>query len=150
MDVRLGGALVCFTMPRQHELRCGFQFACLSFKVGTGTASRFGGIARQFHAINGKHFAPDQALLVAQAEYLTEDAGDVVTQCLDKPGKGGEVRPTVAGQGDEGDVFAAGALDVAAADDALRVGKQDHFEQHGGRIGCSTCFVVAEPRIETG
>ena len=31
----------------------------------------------------------------------------------------------VAGQGDEGDVFAAGAFDVAAADDALAVGEQD-------------------------
>ena len=60
------------------------------------------------------------------------------------------MRLAVAGQGDEGDVLAAGALDVAAADDALGIGEQDNFQEHGGRIGGGTGCIVAETGIETG
>ena len=72
---------------------------------------------------------PIKSLLVADEQHLREDGGDVVTQRGNKSGDGGEVRLAVAGQGDEGDVFAAGAFDVAAADDAARVGEQYNLEQ---------------------
>ena len=45
-------------------------------------------------------------------------------------------------------MLAAGALDGSAADDALAVGEQHDLEQHGGRVGRSAGFIVAEPRIE--
>ena len=36
------------------------------FDEKTGRAALgFGGVARQFHAVDGEHFAPDQSLLVA-------------------------------------------------------------------------------------
>ena len=58
------------------------------------------------------------------------------------------MRLAVAGQGDEGDMFAASSFDVAAADDALRIGKQDDLEEHGGRISCRPRFVIAEADIK--
>ena len=60
------------------------------------------------------------------------------------------MRAAVAGQGDEGDVLAAGALDAAAADDALRVGEQHDLEQHRGRVGGGAGQVVVVARIEAG
>ena len=60
------------------------------------------------------------------------------------------MRLAVAGQGDEGDVLAAGALDVAAADDALGIGEQDNLQEHRGWIGGGTGCIVAETGIETG
>ena len=47
-------------------------------------------------------------------------------------------------------MLAAGALDVAAADDALGIGEQDNLQKHGGRIGGGTGCIVAETGIETG
>ena len=38
-------------------------------------------------------------------------------------------------EGDEGNVVATHPFDVAAADNALRVGKQDGLEPHGGWVG---------------
>ena len=49
-----------------------------------------------------------------------------------------------------GDMFATGALDVAAADDALAVGEQHDLEQHGGRVSRCSSVIVAESRIEVG
>ena len=88
-------------------------------------------------------------MLVADEEYLGEDAGDIVAQRCNKPGDSGEVRPAVAGQRDKGDVFAAGAPDAAAADNAHGVREQDNLQKHGGRIGGCPRHVVAVTRIET-
>ena len=60
------------------------------------------------------------------------------------------MRLAIAGECDEGDVFAAGALDVAAADDALRLGEQDDFQVHGWRISRRPRHVVAKTLIKTG
>ena len=60
------------------------------------------------------------------------------------------MRLAVAGQRDEDDVFAAGTLDVAAADDALRVGEQHDLDEHSRRIRCRARGIVAEAGIETG
>ena len=65
-------------------------------------------------------------------------------------GDGGEVRRAVAGEGDEGDVLAAGAFDVAAADDALAVGEQHDLEQHGRRVGGGAGVVVVVAGVEAG
>jgi excinuclease ABC subunit B len=69
-----------------------------------------------------EHLATNQALPIAQVEHLAEQARDVVAETRDEGGNRREVRRRVAGQGDEGDVFAAGAFDAARADDALAVG----------------------------
>jgi hypothetical protein len=58
------------------------------------------------------------------------------------------VRLAVARQGDESNVLAAGALDIAAADDTLGIGEQDNLEKHGGRISGCTSLIVAEAGIE--
>jgi len=49
---------------------------------------------------------------------------------------------------DERDVFAAEPFDRATAHDPVRVGAQDHGEQHRGRIGGRARVVVPKPRIE--
>ena len=79
-----------------------------------------------------------------------EDLSNVVFRRADETGEGGEVRCSIAGQRYEGVMFAAGALDGTAADDALAVGEQDDFEWHGGQVGCSSGEVVAIFGIETG
>ena len=119
LEVGLDGALVFLAMPFEHDFGGGFQFAGLVFEVGSCAAFGFGGVAGQLDAVDGEHLSSDQALSVADEEYLGEDAGDVVTQGSDQSGDGGEVRLAVARQGNEGDVFAAGARYVATADDAL-------------------------------
>lgn len=134
-------------MALEHGLGGGFQFGGLMVEVGAGAALGFAGVAGQLDAVDGEHLAPDQALPVADVEDLAEDAGDVVAERRDKSGEGGEMRLAVTGQGDEGDVFAAGALDVAAADDALGIAEQDDLEQHGGRIGAGAGGVIAEAGI---
>ena len=83
---------------------------------------------------DGEHLTADQALSVADDQYLGEQLGNIVADGTNKIGNGGEVRDLIAGQGDEGDVVAAGAFDLAAADDALRIGEQDDLEQDGGRV----------------
>ena len=50
---------------------------------------------------------------------------------------------------DEGDVFAAGTLDIAATDDALAVSEQNDLEQHRRWVSGSTGGIVAEPGIQT-
>ena len=148
-QVRLNAVLVCFAMPFEHGLGRRFKFVCLSFKIGTGAALGFGGVARQFYAVDGEHFAPDQALLVADEEYLGENAGNIVAQGRNKSSYRSEVWSAVAGEGDENDVFAAGTFDVAAADYALAVGKQDDLEEHGRWICRRPRFVIVEAGIKT-
>ena len=104
--------------------------------------------AGQFHPIDGKHFAPDQPLLVADEKYLTEELGDLVTERANEVGDGGEVRGGVAGQCNEDDMFAAGRLDVSATDDALTVGEQDNLEQHCGRVRGGAGGVVLVVGVE--
>lgn len=70
-------------------------------------------------------------------------------QCANEVGNGDEVWRGAARERNEGDVFAAGTLDVAAADDALAVSEQNDLEQHRGWVRGSTCGIVAEPGIQT-
>ena len=72
----------------------------------------------------------------------------VVAQLADEVRDRREVRARVAAQRDEGDVLAAGALDAAAADDAVRVGEQHDLEQHRRRVGAGAGLVVPKARIE--
>ena len=81
---------------------------------------------------------------------MGEELRDVVPDRTDKAGDGRKVRPLVAGQGDEGDVVAARAFNLAAADDALRIGKQDDFEQNRRRVGFSAGLVVLVAGVEAG
>ena len=47
-------------------------------------------------------------------------------------------------------MVAAGAFNLTAADDALRIGEQDDLEQDGGRVGTGTGLVVAIAGVEVG
>ena len=60
----------------------------------------------------------------------------------------GEVRGGVAAARDEGDVLAAEALDPAAAHHPVRVGAEDHREEHAGRVGWRAGGVVPEPCVD--
>ena len=60
------------------------------------------------------------------------------------------MRSLVAGQGDEGNVVAAGAFNLAAADDALRIGEQNDFEQNCRRVGGGTGLVVPVANVKAG
>jgi hypothetical protein len=97
--------------------------------------------------VDSRHLAPYQPLVIADEKHLAEHFCDVIFMGADEAGEGGEVRGCVAGECEEGDMLLASALDVAAADDALAVGKQHHLE-HGGRISCRASYIVAESRIE--
>ena len=119
-------------------------------KVGAGATFLLAGVARQLDAVDGKHFASDQALPVAQGENLSEEPGDFVTQAADESGNGGPVRGTVAGEGNESDVLTAGVFDSATADDALAVGEQNNFEQSARQVGASTGGVVAAAPVKAG
>ena len=55
----------------------------------------------------------------------------------------------VAAEGNERDVFAAGARDVAAADHAPAVGEEDDLQQDGGGVRRSAGLVVAIVAIES-
>ena len=137
-------------MAGEHDLDSGIELVGLTLKVGTGAALGFRGVAGKFDAIDGEHLATDQTLPVADGEHWGEQVGNVVANGTDKVGQRGEVRGLIAGQGDEGDVVAAGALDLAAADDALRIGEQDDLEQNGRRVRGGTGGVVLVAAVEAG
>lgn len=63
-------------------------------------------------------------------------------------GDGGEVRCTVPGQREKGDVLAAGTFDAPAADNALRIGEQDHLEQHRWWVRRGAGLVIAITGVE--
>lgn len=97
---------------------------------------------------DGEHLAADKPLAVADEQDFLEQRDDLGPQGTDKGGKGGKVRGAVAGQGNEGDLHAAGALDGARADDAAAVGEQDDLEQHRRRVGAGAGEVVLVAGIE--
>lgn len=97
-------------MAGEHLLSRLFELGGLLLEASAGTALAFAGVAWQFDAVNREHLAPDQALLVAEVEHLTKDGSNLVAETGDEVGEGGEVRTTIPGVGDEGDLLAAGAL----------------------------------------
>ena len=60
------------------------------------------------------------------------------------------MRGAVARERDEGDVVAAGALDLPTADDAPAVGEQHDFQQHRRRVGRRAGEIILVAGIETG
>ena len=97
---------------------------------------------------DGEHLAADKPLAVADEQDFLEQRDDLGPQGADKGGKGGKVRGAVAGQRNEGDLLAAGALDGARADDAAAVGEQDNLEQHRRRVGAGAGEIVLVAGIE--
>ena len=59
------------------------------------------------------------------------------------------MRLAIARECYESDVLAAGALDIATADDALAVGEQSDFEQQGRRKCRCPCYIIVEAGIKT-
>ena len=60
------------------------------------------------------------------------------------------VRGVAVGEGNEEDIFLAGAFDLARTDHAPGVGKQYDFEQDLGMDGSSTGLIVVVARIKDG
>jgi len=87
-------------------------------------------------------------LPIADDQHASEQFGDGRMVAADEPGNGGEVRLAVARDGVEQHVLAAQRLDVAAAYDALAVGKQHDLEHHRGVVPRSPNGIVLEARIE--
>ncbi|MFT3847296.1 MAG: hypothetical protein QM739_02525 [Propionivibrio sp.] len=141
---------VILAMAGQHGVRGGFELVGLPGEISTGAAPGLGGIARQLDAIDREHLPADQALTVTEVEYVSKEPGYIVSQARDESGQCREVRGAVAREGDEGDVFAAQALDTPAADDAFGVGAEDDLEQHSRWVGRSTRLIVAVAGVKTG
>jgi hypothetical protein len=106
--------------------------------------------AWELHTVNGKHLPTDQSFAIEQRQHLRKHRGDRFARAADKVGDRGEVRLGVAGQGNEHDVVAAGALDRARAHHALRVRQQHRLEQHPRRICRCAVVIVAVVRVECG
>jgi len=114
-------------MPCEHRRRGRFQFGRLLFEIGTRPTPVFRRIARQLHAIDRKHLAPDQSWRVADGQHSGKDLRDVVVQRAHELRDGGAVRRGIAAQRDERHVVLARSLDTATADNALRVREQHHL-----------------------
>jgi hypothetical protein len=84
-------ASILGAMPREHRFGSTFHLGGLPFEVGAGAAPRFGGIAGQLHAVDGKHWASDQPLPITHRQDRRKDGRDLVSQRLDKVRDGGEV-----------------------------------------------------------
>jgi hypothetical protein len=97
---------------------------------------------------DGEHLAADEPLTVADEQDLLEQRRDLGAQGADEGGKAREVRGAVAAERNEGDLFAAGAFDLARADDAPRIGEKHDLEQHGRRVGGGTGEVVLVAGVE--
>ena len=124
------------------------SFAAWRSKSARVPLKRLRRVARERDAIDGKHLAADQALVVTDGEDRREHAGDVVVERADERRDRGERGGAVAAERDEGHVLLAGALDAATADDALRVREQHHLQQHRGRIRRGPGRVVPEAGVE--
>jgi len=77
-----------------------------------------------------------------------KDAGNVLAQSAHEVSEGREVRAAGTTQGNEGHVFATGAFDPTAADNALRVGKEHHLQEHRGPIRRGARLIVSKARIK--
>lgn len=137
-------------MPFDHGLGGLFHLLGLAQEVGAGAASGLAGIARQLDPIDGEHLAANQALPVADHEYLGEQLGGQVAHVGDELREGGEVWLTVAGDGHEQHMVAAGRFHLATADNAAAVGEQDDFQQHGRVVGRCALEAVAIAGVEVG
>jgi hypothetical protein len=87
---------------------------------------------------------------VADEQDFLKQRPDLGAEGADEGGEGGEVRGAVARECNEGDLFAAGALDVAAADDSATVGEQNDFQQHGRRVGAGAGEIILVAGVEAG
>ena len=79
-------------MAREHRLGGRFELRRLSLEVGSHPASPFGCMARQLHAVDGKHPASDQPRLVADGQDRGEDVRDVVAERADERDERHDVR----------------------------------------------------------
>jgi hypothetical protein len=79
-------------MPREHCLGCELHLRGVPLEVGTRTTPMLRRIARQLHAVDREHFAPDQSLPIADREHRGEDRGNLLPQGADEMGDGREVR----------------------------------------------------------
>lgn len=140
--------LVILAVAGEHDFGGGFEFGGLLGKVGPAAALALAGVAGEFDAIYRKHLTAYQALAVTEVEDVAEQRRNLVTQGADEGGKRGVVRGAVTTEGDEGDLFTAGAFYLTTADNAAAIRKQDDFEQHGGWIGGSASLVVLVAGIE--
>ena len=140
--------LVFFAMARNHFPCCSFELGGLPREVCPRSTPALRRVVRQLHPINGEHLAADQALPIANRQDRSEYQRDVLAHAADEVGDGGEMRAAIAAQGDKGHLVAAGPFNATAADNALRIGKQHHLQQHRRRIGRGARRVVAKARIE--
>ena len=147
-EVGFVGQAVVLAVAFEHLLGGGFEFVGLVGEVSAGAAFGFGGVAGQLDAVDGEHFAADQALPVAEVEDLGKEFGNFFVKAGDEGGERGEVRHGIARKRYEGDVFAAQPLDTPAAHDALGVGAENDLEQHSRRIGAGAILVVAVAAVE--
>jgi hypothetical protein len=129
---RLARRRIRRAMPLNHRARRQFQFGRLFFKVRPRPAPLLRRVARQFHAVDRRHLATNQAFRVAHREHAREHLRDILAQRADEARDRGKVRRLLATQRHERDVLLARALNTPTAHDALRVGEQHDLGQHPG------------------
>jgi len=83
------------TMPLHHPRRRRFELLRLSREIGARATPVLGRIARQLHAIDREHFAPDQTLLITHRQDSGKHARDIGAQGADELRDRREVRRLV-------------------------------------------------------
>lgn len=137
-------------MPRQNLLHGAFELCCLPREIVPCTAACLTRIARQLDAIDGEHLPPDQPLGIAGGDDRREDGRDLIANGAHKLGDRREVGRRVPAERDKGDMLATQPLDAATADHPVRVGDEDHLEEHRRWIRRRPGLVVPKSRIEAG
>jgi hypothetical protein len=92
----------------------------------------------------------EQSEILADQQYIAEEGLDLGLHGRDKGSDGAVVGGVSVGEGDEDNVFLAGAFDLARGDHASGVGEQDDFEQDLGMDGGCANLVVVVTRIKDG
>ena len=82
--------------------------------------------------------------------FYLEQVDNLLVHGGNEIGDGGEVRLGISGQGHEDDVLPAGPLDLAAGDDAPRVGIEHDLQKNPGIVGRGAGLVVGKAGVEQG
>jgi len=135
-------------MALQHGRRRGFEPVRMAREIRARPTPMFGRVARQVHAVNRKHLAANEALLVTHGQDRDKDARDILAQRAHELRDRGEVRRALATERGEGHVLLAGPLDLTAAHNPLRVRQEHDLEQQRRWIGWRAGRVVLEPGID--
>ena len=126
------------------------QLIALVLELVERAAPFFGDIGRELDPIQTEVRAVEQSQFFAHQQDVAEEGLDLALHRRDKGSDRAVVRGMAIGEGNEDDVFLAGAFNLSGADHAPGVGKQNDLEQDFGMDGSCTGFVVVVACIKDG